>query len=201
MQVNSRRPLFNRRSHSNIYRVFLWSILILAGVWVIRSTNQGEIKPVGQPTPTPTRTTTSLVTEGDAHFTTGKLDAAITAYQQALAIDPNNAEVWAKMARIQVYSSELLTSDEAKRIRLREALDSINQAKALSPEDSTVAAIRAFVLDWNSNPYINPDLTSDYLVEAEQEAQRALQLDGTNTLGLVYYAEILIDQQNLPQGD
>jgi tetratricopeptide (TPR) repeat protein len=181
--------------------MFLWSLLTLLGFWILRGYNVGEIKPIGQPTPTPTRTTNSLVTEGDAHFTTGKLDAAIAAYQQALEIDPNNAEVWAKMARIQVYSSELLTTDEAKRNRLKEALDSTNQAKALAPEDSTVAAIRAFVLDWNANRFINPDLSQDYLIEAEQEALRALQLDSNNTLALIFYAEIMIDQQKLTQGE
>ena len=39
------------------------------------------------------------------------------------------------------------------------------------------------------------------LTEAEQEAVRALQLDNTNVLALAYYAEILIDQQNITQGE
>ena len=38
--------------------------------------------------------------EGDAQFTAGDMDAAILAYQEALQVDPNNAEVWAKLARI-----------------------------------------------------------------------------------------------------
>ena len=118
-----------------------------------------------------------------------------------MLVDPNNAQVWAKLARIQTYSSTLLTTDDTKRQRLAEALDSANQAKALAPDDSTVAAIRAFVLDWNANPFLNPDKSADYLLEAEQEAVRARQLDNTNTLALVFYSEIMIDQLKLTQAE
>jgi tetratricopeptide (TPR) repeat protein len=62
-----------------------------------------------------------------------------------------------------------------------------------------VAAIRAFVLDWNANSNIFPDTAADSLLEAEQEATRARQLDPQNVLALAYNAEILIDQQKLAQ--
>jgi len=64
-----------------------------------------------------------------------------------------------------------------------------------------VAAIRAFVLDWNANSNIFPDTAADSLLEAEQEATRARQLDPQNVLALAYNAEILIDQQKLTQGE
>jgi tetratricopeptide (TPR) repeat protein len=83
---------------------------------------------------------------------------------------------------------------------LTDALASIDQAKALAPDDSTVAAIRAFVLDWNADDSISGDRAPALLTEAEQEAVRALQQDNTNVLALAYYAEILIDQQNITQG-
>ncbi|RPH56283.1 MAG: tetratricopeptide repeat protein [Chloroflexi bacterium] len=201
MNVTPRRPLFNRRPESNIYRMFLWAALILAALWMIRGVDVGAIKPVGQPTLTPTRAARSYTAEGDAQFTTGNLDAAIKAYRLALTVDPNNAEVWAKMARIQVYSSALKTTDQDKRNALTDALNSINKAKELAPDDSLVAAIRAFVLDWNANPVLNPDKVSSYLVEAEQESNRALLLDPTNALALAFYAEILIDQQKLNQAE
>ncbi len=201
MIVNPRRPLFNRRPQNNIYRTFMWAVLILVGVWIIYGSEKGEIKPVGLPTATATRTAESYATEGDTHFDTGKLEAAIQAYRNALQVDPNNAQVWAKLARIQTYSSLLLTTDDAKRQRLAEALDSANQAKTLAPDDSTVAAIRSFVLDWNANPFLNPDQTEAYLTEAEQEAVRARQLDNTNTLALVFYSEIMIDEQKFTQAE
>ncbi len=201
MNVSPRGPIFNRRPENNIYRVFLYVILIIGGLWIIYGVFRGDIEPVGKAIPTPTRAAVSYTDEGDAHFTAGKLDAAITAYGSALKVDPNNASVWAKLAQIQTYSSSLITTDEGRRKALTDALDSINQAKALAPDDSTVAATRAFVLDWNASVDVSDDQAAALLAEAEQEAVRALTLDNTNTLALAYYAEILIDQQKITQAE
>jgi tetratricopeptide (TPR) repeat protein len=201
MNVSPRQPIFNRRPENNLYRSFFWAILIIAGLWIIFGISRGTLQPIGQPTPTATRAAESYTAEGDAHFTAGNLDAAIAAYRKALEIAPKNAEVWAKMAQIQTYSSSLITTDEGRRTALADALKSIDQAKVLAPDDSTVAATRAFVLDWNSSPNISGSKSSALLIEAEQEAVRALQLDNTNILALAYYAEILIDQQKITQAE
>jgi len=202
MNVSPRRPLFNRKPQSNIYRMFLWVVMLLGGIWILQQLSTGEIKPLFLPTPTPTRAVESYILEGDANFTAGKLDAAITAYREAVRVDPNNAQTWAKLARIQTYSSAFLITNPEKKARLLEALDSANKARELAPEDSTVRAIRAFVLDWNAdgNLYSN-DQVQKYLIEAEQEALIALQLENSNTLALAYYAEILIDQQKWNQAE
>ena len=201
MNVSPRRPIFNRRPENNIYRMFLYTILIVAGLWVFYGVNRGEIKKFGLPTSTPTRSAQSYTDQGDASFTAGQIDAAIAAYSKALEVDPNNASVWAKQAQIQTYSSSLKTTTEDRRKVLTNALNSIDKAKALAPDDSTVAATRAFVLDWNSSTEISGDRAPALLTEAEQEAVRALQLDNTNVLALAYYAEILIDEQNLTQAE
>jgi tetratricopeptide (TPR) repeat protein len=200
MNVSPRRPIFNRRSENNIYRMFLWTILIVAGLWVFYGVDRGEIQKIGLPTATPTRSALSYTDQGDASFTAGQIDAAIAAYRKALEVDPNAASVWTKLARIQTYSSSLITVAEDRRAVLTDALNSIDKAKALAPDDSTVAATRAFVLDWNASDSISGDRAPELLVEAEQEAVRALQLDSTNILALAYYAEILIDEQNIAQG-
>lgn len=199
MNVNPRGPIFNRRPENNIYRVFLYAILIIAGLWVFYGVDRGDIKPFGNPTLTPTRAALSYTAEGDAHFTSGNLAAAISSYRRALERDPNNATVWATMARIQTYNSSMKTVLSDRRKELEAALESIDQAKALAPDDSTVAATRAFVLDWNATPSISGDRAAALLVEAEQEAVRALNLDNANTLALAYYGEILIDQQRNTQ--
>jgi len=200
MNVYPRRPLFNRKPQSNIYRMFLWVMLILGGVWMIQQINRGEIKPLFEPTPTPTRSVNSFLLEGDANFTAGDVGAAITAYQQALEENPNDAQTWAKLARIQAYSSEFLILNEEKATRLTEALESAKKAVDLAPEDSYVRAVHAFVLDWNANSLLYPsDKVQKFLIDAEQEALIALQLDNTNTLALAYYAEILLDQQKWDQ--
>lgn len=201
MNLSPRRRLFHRRSENNVYRMFAWAILIIAGLWIFYGVERGTVTPVGQPEPTPTRRAESYASEAQAHFTAGNLDAAITAYRNASKIDPSNAAVLAELARIQTYSSALKTTVEERREVLTEALRTIDQAKALAPDDSTVAAIRAFVLDWNSSRDISGERSADLLAEADQEALRALQLDNTNTLALVFYAEILIDQLKLPQAE
>lgn len=206
MNIYQRRSLFRRRNDSNVYRMFLVVVLILGGIWLIRSVSSGDIKPLFLPTPTPTRLAASYALEGDALFIAGKLEdstdsiGAISAYRRAVEIDPNNAQVLAQLARIQTYSSAMLVSDAAIRQRLAEALESIDQAVALAPDNSSAHGIRAFVLDWNANPTLVDEREAQrFLTEAEQEAVRALQLDNTNTLALAFYAEILIDQQKWTQ--
>jgi len=202
MNVSPRRPLFHRRPQSNIYRMFLWVMMILGGIWMIQQVNRGEIKPLFEATPTPTRSVNSYLLEGDTNFTAGDVNGAVTAYQEALEINPNDALTWAKMARIQAYSSEFLITDDEKRSRLTEALDSANKAVEIAPDDVFVRAVRAFVLDWNANSLLypgDPQKVQKFLIDAEQEALIAFQLDNTNTLALAYYAEILLDQQKYDQ--
>jgi tetratricopeptide (TPR) repeat protein len=202
MNVYPRRAIFRRRQESNIYRMFLWIMLILGMIWFIRQTQLGVIKPLFMATPTPTRLAESFTMEGEAQFTAGQLDAAIQAYGEAVRVDPGNAQAWARLARIQTYSTALLTTDDQRRARLAEALQAIDQAVALAPDDSLAHAVRAFVLDWNADPtLIEPRGAQAFLTQAEQEAVRALQLDNTNTLALAFYAEILVDQQKWTQAD
>lgn len=224
MNIYRKRSIFRRRSESNVYRMFLWVVLILGGIWLIRMVQRGEIKPLFQATATPTREAESLTLEGDALFTAGKLDdavdasgvitsiGAITAYKEAVRVNPNDANTWAKLARIQTYSTALLVTDPARKARLAEALASIDKAVALAPDDSTVHAIRSFVLDWNASPNLvcTPEEVVEkntcnevgkLLTEADQEANRAIQLDSKNTLALAFYAEILVDEQRWTQAD
>lgn len=202
MNVYPRRELFYKKPHTNIYRLFLLVVMILGGVWFIRALEHGQIEKPFTPTATPTRSANSYTLEGDAHFTAGDLDKAIAAYREATRVDPSNAQVWAKLARIQTYSSALLTTDPARLARLNDALASIDRAVELAPDDSTVHAIRAFVLDWNANPaLVGEKQAAAHLNEAEQEAVRALQLDNQNTLALAFYAEILVDQQKWTQAE
>jgi len=202
MNLSPRRPLYNRRAESNVYRMFFWALLALGGVWLLIQMRNGSIKSPFQPSPTPTRTSQSFALEGDAEFTAGQLDSAIAAYKQGTQVDPSNAELQAKLARIQTYSSQLLLSDADQKTRLQEALSSATQAEKIAPDDSTVRAIRAFVLDWNASQNLyGTKQAADYLLQADQEAVFALHLDPTNTLALAFYAEILVDEQKWTQAE
>jgi tetratricopeptide (TPR) repeat protein len=196
------------KSRSNPYRILLWSGLILGAAWLLLQLNRGQVQSPFDPTPTPTRSPQSHILAAQAYFAAGKLDDptsdqdAIGAYQQALQVDPNNAQAWAELARIQTYSSSTLSTDQERLDRLQEALASVEKGFELAPDDSTVSAIHAFVLDWNaSSNLISSDERESYLVQAETAANRARWLNPENALALAYYAEVLLDQQKWDQAN
>jgi len=164
--------------------------------------DRGDVQPLFLPTPTPTRTTNSYVMEGEAQFKAGSLGGAISAYQQAVSVEPNNSHAWAELARIQTYSSSLLSTNEDRYERLTQARESIDQATAIDPDNAEVQAVRSFVLDWYaSNPLVPPEESQSALNDAEAAAIRALQLDNENALALAFLAEILVDQQKWSQAE
>jgi tetratricopeptide (TPR) repeat protein len=217
-ELIGKRPTFRpSRRGSNLYHILILLGLIVIAVWVLLSLQRGELKSPFEPTPTPTRMPISYIMEAQSYFDAGKLDDpsnevpgsntpiindAIDAYQAALEGDPENARAWAELARIQAYSSNMLRNDAEKLARLEEAKASADSAMALAPDDSTVRAIRAFVLDWYAfSSLVTIDQRQDLLVEAEREASRAFQIDPENALALAYYAEILADEQKWTQAE
>lgn len=199
MNIYSRRTLFRRRDETSVYRMFFFVVLILAGIWLIRSVQQGDVKPLFLPTPTPTRFAQSYTLEGDAHFTAGQLTAAIEAYREATTVDPNNAEVWAQLSRVQTYSTALIVQREAILTRLDEAITSAEKAVEANPDSSDAHAVLAFALNWKAS-YTSDDRERQALLQrSEQEAVRAIQLDNTNVLAQAFYAEVLVDQQKWTQ--
>jgi len=96
----------------------------------------------------------------------------------------------------------MLSNDTERLNRLEEAKASADKAIEIDPDNSTIRAIRAFVLDWYAfNSLISSEQRIELLVEAEREASRAFQLDPENALALAYYAEILADQQKWTQAE
>ena len=86
MNVSPRRPLFNRKPQSNIYRMFIYVVMLLGAVWLLQQVSRGDIKPLLQPTPVPTRTFTSFLEEAEANAKAGSMNAAILAYKEALKL-------------------------------------------------------------------------------------------------------------------
>ena len=136
MNVSPRKPLFNRRPQSNIYRMFVYIVMLLGAVWILQQVNRGDIQPLFKPTPIPTRTFTSYIEEAEANAKAGNLNAAILAYKEALKLNPNDAQTWAELARTndcgkalpiaQTLQSRFPAEDETNAVIL-EAADSIIQ--------------------------------------------------------------------------
>ena len=122
--------------------------MILAGLFVIRGLNVGQIAPMMVTTPTPPRSLNSYALEGQTHFQAGNLEKAIEAYRNAIAINPEDSDLRAELARIQVYSTSQITIDARKRERFEEALATIDEGLVISPQSSNLFAVKAFALDW-----------------------------------------------------
>ena len=202
MIIPGKKPLFHKDGSQNApFRIVALILAILFLLFILRSINSGTIPPFFLPTSTPTRTFTSYASEGETQFTAGDLGKAIEAYQQALRVDPQNADLWVELARIQVYSTKMLTIDAARQTRFDDAKKSIDSAMAVSPDSSIAYAVKSFYLDWYATSGLAEDQKQALLSQGEQAAVRALQLDNQNTLAQAFYAEILSDQQKISQAD
>ena len=193
------RYLFHKGPQLHAGAVLAVLLVVMSVMLVARGFVSGAIPSPFQPTVAPTRTVNSYAQEGQVHFESGDLTKAIAAYQQAVKLEPNNPGLWSELARIQAYSSQQLTTDAEQQQRMKEALNAADKAVALAPEDSSVHAVRAFVLDWNANPVWAGAQRDALLADAEQEASRALVFDNTNGLAMAYYAEILADELKVAQ--
>jgi tetratricopeptide (TPR) repeat protein len=197
MKIPRERKIFkDRRPVFSALGVFLLMLILLN---LVALNNKEMIQRAILPTPLPTRTSNSYLLEGQAFFMAGNLDAAIEAYKEAVAIDPENVEILSELARVQVYSSKILTPQDSH-TRLTEARETIEQAVSLDDRNSLVQAIRALVYDWSAfDSTISLEEYEEYLSEASQSAELAMQLDNRSALAIAFRAEVMADQQRFTQ--
>ena len=151
MRLTGERLRLDRRGkHSNPWRMLIYILLIAGGVLLLQLERSGQVQPLFLPEQGPTRSARSYAEEGEIHFSAGDLEKAIGAYKIATSIETDNVEFWYKLARIQTYSSDLLTTLDARIARLAEARESIDRAIEVDPENVTAHAIRALVYDWSA---------------------------------------------------
>ena len=202
-KLTGRQPTFStKKPPFSLTRVIILVALIGVGLWFAYQIHdsEGMFEPLFLPTPTATRTVDSLVLEGQALFDAGEIynpveRDAIDAYKDVLENNPENAQARAELARLLTYSSALLSTAEDRTERLSLARQEILWAVELAPDDSTVQAIRALVLDWSAtSSATSEDERQAWLNEAEQAANLAITLDPNNSLALAFYAEVLLDQ-------
>ncbi|MFZ5881873.1 MAG: tetratricopeptide repeat protein [Chloroflexota bacterium] len=159
-----------RRRRPNWFMIIFLSLLVLAGVY-INSNVIINVQPLGVPTSTATRPPESYITEAQDLFKQGKLLQAVTAYQQAVAVRPDDSATYVEMARVQVWAGEYVAAQE-----------SAENALLLNGNNPMAHAVRAWALDFQGNQ-----------LEALAAIKTALELDPNNGIIHAYYAEILID--------
>ena len=166
----SKWSMNRRRTRPNWFRIILLCLLVLGGSYVNRFIlpNQPQL---GVPSPTPTRSPESFVTEAEEYFKQGKLIPAIASYQQAILSNPDDPAVYVALARVQIFAGQY-----------REAEESVRSAILLNNDNSMAHAVLAWALG-SQGEYI----------EAEDSIKHALALDPNNALAHAYYVEILVD--------
>jgi tetratricopeptide (TPR) repeat protein len=181
--------------------VFILSILIILGVLILFSLNQGYIRPFMAPTFTPARSAQSYLLEGRSFFASGQLDNAIQAYRRATSIDSQDPTSLIELSRIETYSSAVMLSSDKKKERLDQAIVDVKAAIALDQNNGLAHAVYALALDWSADPniYPNADDRSKLLNQAYTEAIFALQQSPNDPLASAYLAEVLVDQSNWSQ--
>jgi tetratricopeptide (TPR) repeat protein len=157
--TGERLKLSRDRGRSNPWRVLALLLLIVGGFLLVRAERQGEVQPLFSATPIATRTGASYADEAKAHFFAGALESSIEAYEEAVRVDPENANLWAMLARAQTYSSDLLTTLDLRRERLEEARSSIDHAREVNPDNSFAYAIRTLVYDWSASSEVKDTIT------------------------------------------
>ncbi len=167
----SKWSMNRRRQRINWFRIVLLSLLIAGGLYLDKFIIPNTPSPF-EPTPTATRPPESYITDAQNLFKEGKLLQAIQAYQDAIAVKPNDPSIYVAMAQVQVFAGDY-----------KGAQTSAEDALLLNPNNSMAHAVRAWALDFQG----------DY-ADAETSIQKALELDPKNAIAHAYYAEILVDE-------
>lgn len=168
-----------RRKPINYFNLAVLTVLVLISMYLAPFVTTVETP--WNPTPTPTRSPESFVTEAEQFFAQGKVNQAIQSYQQAISAAPNNpgnVVIYINMARAQVWAGQY-----------QEAQVNAENALLLNQNSSMAHAARGWALA-NQRDFLN----------AEAAIKRALELDPNNALAHAYYTELLVDQYFANQG-
>jgi tetratricopeptide (TPR) repeat protein len=173
------RPKEKKRHPLITFALFILLMLMTAVLVVLLSIYVGYIEvetpSLAQqfgPTPTPTRPAASYIADGDAYFTQGKLNEAVTAYERALQLDPDNDIPYIRQSRLLVY-----THDTAK------AVDRAAQAVLLNPTSPENLAYYCRALDWEAQ-----------YNKAAEACSCAIELDPAYAEGHAFLSEVYADQ-------
>ena len=161
----------NRRKRRPNYFGIAILILVLLFGYYFDQVYITQIDNPFEPTPTPTRSPESFVTEAQSLFEQGKLLPAIEAYEQAINSSPQDSSLYVALARVQVFAG---LYDEAQK--------NAENAMLLNPNNALAYGVHAWALDFQEGKN----------GQAIESINKALDLDPNNALVHAYYVDVLI---------
>jgi tetratricopeptide (TPR) repeat protein len=176
-----RYPSFRERRRAPFWRLFLWFVLIAVGLLVLYylyfgTESSGPLTAEGTltPFPTPTPSSVALAAEADDAYWQGRLEEAVAGYEAALDLEPEQADLYVKAARLAVFAG-----------RPQRGLQLAREATALAPDNAFAWAVMGMAYDWLGMQE-----------EAIRFCQKAVDLDPTLAEAHAYLAEAYVDAGN-----
>jgi tetratricopeptide (TPR) repeat protein len=171
-----------RRKRRNRGNTIAWLVLLAAGIMLIggyalvqerlgRGFRLAGQTPTAILTATPTRAVEDFVADALAAYDRGDYRAAIGYYEQAARRRPNDADLYARAARLMVFIGQAPKAEQ----RARKAVD-------LAPQSAEARAVLCMTLDWQSR-----------YAEAQAECDAALALNPDSPTALAYLSELQTD--------
>ena len=164
-------PRRRKSRRSSLWRALILLLLIGASIYAYIQIRQQQVEIPFVPTPAPTRSALSYVSEAEELYLQGKLSGAIVAYEQAVALDPGDVLLYIPLARLLALEG-----------RTAEAVQRAKEAVEMAPENVRAWAVLGMVYDWNGN-----------VPEAINACKHAIELDPTYAEGYAYLAEAYAD--------
>jgi tetratricopeptide (TPR) repeat protein len=160
-----------KKRRSSPIRVMFLLMLISAGIYVYAIIKQEQIESPFVPTPTPTRSALSYVTTADDLYLQGRITETISAYEQAIALEPDDVLLYIPMSRLLALEGRTI-----------EAVRYAQKATEMARENAAAWAVLGMAYDWNGD-----------VTEAIDACKYAIELDPTYAEGYAYLAEAYAD--------
>jgi tetratricopeptide (TPR) repeat protein len=167
---SSKWSMNRRKKRPNYFSLMILGLVLLFGYYFDQVYLPTQPNPF-EPTPTPTRSPESFVTEAETLYAEGKLLPAIDAYQAAVGASPQDSSLYVALARVQVFAGQY-----------EEAEKNAKNALLLNPNNALAHGVHAWALT----------LQEGRNGEAQASVQEALRLDPNNALIHAYNVEVLI---------
>ncbi len=161
-----------KKQGPSLFRVFVLTILILAGLWLVKS-RPDWARPF-EPTPVPTLPARYFINDGDIAQAEGRLHQAIQAYEQAIALEPENDLPYLQQAML------LTDAGDTARALLR-----AEQAVLLNPNSPQNLAGYCRTLDWEGQ-----------YAAATEACECAIELDENYAPAYAFLSEVYADEAN-----